>query len=31
VNPRSRRIVVTGALVLLLMLVILGSALGLGG
>jgi hypothetical protein len=30
VKPRSRHLIVTGALVLLLMLVVLGAALGLG-
>jgi hypothetical protein len=30
VNPRSRHLIVTGALLLLLMLVVLGSVLGLG-
>jgi len=30
VNPRSRRLVVTGALVLLLILVVVGSVLGFG-
>jgi hypothetical protein len=31
VNPRSRRLIVTGALVLLLILVALGTLLGTGG